>query len=244
MKRSILQKLARGLFPEHFTCELCGIEIFDGRFCSDCLATLTFNGGCTCPVCGRKTPRDGICPECKALLPQYKKAVSALVYEGGALKLIYKFKDGRHGYLKDCFAELLDEKLSDLPPFDAIAYIPMTAKSERKRGYNQSRLLAEAISERTEKPVVHALKKERETPVQKGLTRAERAKNLAGSFFVCDRPSVKGKRILLVDDVLTTGATADEVSKKLIAAGARSVCLATVCSVEYKPSDARANEER
>lgn len=243
MKLSIFRGIADGLFPERFTCELCGIEIFEGRFCPDCFATLTFNDGATCPVCGRKTAREEICTECKANLPRFRKAVSPLTYEGGGVRLIYKFKDGRHGYLKNLFAELLADKLAALPAYDVITYVPMTLKAERKRGYNQSRLLAEAIAGFTDKPVAHVLEKHRETSVQKGLSRRERMKNLTGSFTVSDRAAVKGKRILLVDDVLTTGATADSIAEKLLGAGAERVYLATVCSVEYKPTDARTTSE-
>ena len=83
--------------------------------------------------------------------------------------------------------------------------------------------------------LVHALDKKRETGDQKALTKRERAENLKACFAIADRAAVKGKRVLLADDVLTTGATADEACRELLIAGAREVYVITAASVEYKP---------
>ena len=96
-------------------------------------------------------------------------------------------------------------------------------------------MLAKAISVRTGIPVIEvALKKVKATVEQKNLSKSERAKNLKGSFKAEKRSAIKDKRLLLVDDVLTTGATADEACRILLAAGAAKVFLATAASVEYK----------
>lgn len=226
--------MAHVVFPPDYTCELCGIEIFEGRFCRDCLKTLSFNNGVTCPVCGRRTVRPEVCLECKAEMPRYKKALSVLVYEGGALPLLYKFKNGS-AYLKEYFADLLAPEIAQLPRPDGIVCVPMTAKSRRKRGYNQSELLAKSLAERLNLPYLkNAVIKTKNTPEQKELSRRERIKNLAECFKVADKDAIKDKIILLVDDVMTTGATIGEISKKLLAAGANAVYVATVCAVEYK----------
>ena len=238
MAAQILKNFVRGvgeaLFPENFTCDICGVEIFEGRLCADCLKTVTFNNKSVCPVCGRKTTRAEICLECKADLPSFKKAVSPFVYDGGACALIAKFKNG-NGYLKEFFAEAVAEKLKELPPVDCIVYVPMTKKSVNRRGYNQAKLLAESVSKITGIPCIKdAVVKEKETAAQKSLTKKERAENLAGCFRVLKRKEIKGKSVLVVDDVLTTGATSSAMTKKLTAAGAKCVYLATVASVEYK----------
>lgn len=235
MNKSFLHKTALNLFPADYTCDICGVETFGTNICPDCLKTLTFNNGNACPVCGRKTLRAEICLECKYCLPHYKRAISPLVYENGAVILLHKFKSGDGGYLKEYFADLINEKLKILPTVDCIIYVPMTKKAVKRRGYNQCELLADAIAERTGISVLKdAIEKSKDTPEQKGLSRKERAENLSESFKVVNRAAIKGKTVLLVDDVMTTGATVDEICKKLLSAKAAAVYVATVCSVEYK----------
>lgn len=220
-------------FPRQFTCDICGVETFNTNLCADCKKTVIFNGKAVCPVCGRRTVRPEICLECKEKPPLFKRAVSAIVYEDGGVILVKKFKSGS-AYLKEFFADILEEKLRAFPPFDCIAFVPMTKKAERKRGYNQSRLLAKALAKRLNVPVLDALEKVKATNEQKALTQRQRAENLKNCFKVKDAEAVKGKIILLADDVLTTGTTAETVSQKLLSAGAKAVYLATVASVEFK----------
>lgn len=232
-----LTKLRDILFPQNITCDLCGAEIFDGgHLCAKCAKTVVLNDKTVCPVCGRKTARAEICYECKAFAPRYKKSVSVFVYKDGGAKLIIKFKSGAR-YLKDYLGNLMAQKAKKLPACDAVTYVPITKKRKRERGYNQGELLAEVISEELKIPVLHALEKTRDTDDQKSLNLKERAENLKGCFRVCDRTYVKGKTILLADDVLTTGATTDAACRALLAAGAAAVYLVTAASVEYKPSD-------
>lgn len=247
--KKFAERLRDVIFPEDLTCELCGAEIFDGgRFCAKCAPTVEFNDGTVCPVCGRRTARPEICMECKAEAPRYKKGTSVFVYAGGGAKLILKFKNGG-SYLKNYLGGLMAEKAEKLPRCDCVTYVPITKKRRRERGYNQGELLAEVIGERLELPVVKALEKKREKPPQKGLGRADRLKNLAACFKICNRAAVKGKRVLLVDDVLTTGATADEVCRELLIAGASEIYFVTAASVEYgtaegKTENAKAAENK
>ncbi|MDE6505500.1 MAG: ComF family protein [Clostridia bacterium] len=226
--------LAETFFPKSFTCDICGVETFKTNLCPDCAETVDFIGEGCCPVCGRKTVRPEICLECKEKPPLFKKAVSAFVYENGGVLLIKKFKDG-NGYLKEYFADLLAEKIKNLPAADCIVYVPMTKKAQRRRGYNQSELLAYSLSKRINIPVIKdALKKVKETDEQKSLAKSERAKNLSGCFAVNKPEEIKGKNILLADDVMTTGVTAEEITRALLAAGALNVYSCAVASVEYK----------
>ncbi|MCD8372762.1 MAG: ComF family protein [Clostridia bacterium] len=232
--KSKYKQIIDAIFPKNITCDLCGLETFDGsNLCKECLKTITFNNGVTCPVCGRKTARPEICGECKADAPKYKKGVSALVYDKGGARLVLRFKNGKE-YLADYFGELLAKKVKELPPCDFITFVPLTKKKEYDRGFNQGRLLAKELSQRIDIPVKEVLKKKRDTNDQKRLSRRDRAENLKGVFQIIDRDACKGKNILLVDDVLTTGATADEVTRELKIAGAKAVYFATVASVEYK----------
>ena len=231
--KDICIKVRDVLFPPDITCDLCGSEVFDGsHFCKRCAPTVTFNDGTVCPVCGRRTTRPEICIDCKAEPPIYKKGASALVYKDGGARLVLRFKRG-NPYLKDYLGRLMAQKARSLPGCDAVTYIPITKKRRRERGYNQGLLLAEAISGELGIPVVHALTKKRDTGEQKRLTRRERAENLKGCFAIADRKGVKAKKILLADDVLTTGATAAEACRELKIAGAAEVYLVTAASVEW-----------
>lgn len=226
--------LSDSFFPENFTCDLCGREIFDGgRFCADCASTVLFNDGDTCPVCGRKTALPELCLECKANAPKYEKAASAIVYEDGGQKLIYKFKNGG-AYLKEYFGDLLADKCGQFEGADGVCFVPMIKKDVRKRGYNQAELLAKALAARLDLPLLKgAVEKVKATEPQKSLTRAEREDNLKGCFRANKR-LVKGKTLIVVDDVMTTGATAETVCAELLKRGAAKVYFASVASVEYK----------
>ena len=222
------------MFPDKFTCDICGVETFGTNLCPDCLKTVSFNDFAVCPVCGRKTFRPEICLECKAQPPPYKRGVSALVYENGGAVLISKFKRGS-AYLKEYFADLIAAKLRDFPRLDCIIYVPMTEKSKKSRGYNQTELLARALSERINVPVLlGAAVKIKQTAEQKNLSAKERIENLKGCFKIAEREKLAGKRVLVLDDVLTTGATAAELCRTALAAGAAEVYFACAASVEYK----------
>ena len=230
----IIDKILDIFFPENFTCDICGREVFDGKnLCANCLDTVKFNDGETCPLCGRRTQVSQLCMECKAQTPLYDKAVSAMVYEGGAQKLILAFKENKP-YLKRFFADRLYKKCAEFTDAQALCYVPMTRAAEYKRGYNQSRLLAKELSKRLNLPIINGgIEKIKETKSQKKLTRSEREQNLKVCFKAA-RQKVEGKVIIVADDVLTTGATADAVTAELKKKGAAKVYFATVASVEYK----------
>lgn len=225
--------LREKLFPEHYTCAVCGVEIFEGELCADCQKITKFNNGSTCPVCGRMLKSEGVCLQCKESLPNYKKAVSALVYDGGGVALISRFKNGRP-HLARYFARLLAPKIKELPRADGLVFVPMTRIARWARGYNQSQLLAKELSRLCGLPVLNkCVKKVKKSAVQKNLPRKERLKNLEGCFAV-DKSIINGKTVIVVDDVMTTGATLEAMSAALKKAGAEEVYAACVASVEYR----------
>lgn len=231
---NVFKAILNSIFPENFTCELCGREIFDdGRFCDKCRKTVTFNDGITCPVCGRRTGVPELCPDCKAKAPLFDKAVSAFVYSDGAAKLVLAFKKDRP-YLKNYFARLLYEKCAQFSDADAVCFVPMTPKAQCKRGYNQAYLLAKELAKLMKLPLLkEAMEKVKDTAPQKSLSLAEREKNLKSSFKAF-REEVEGKTLIVVDDVMTTGVTADVVCGELKKRGAKKIYFATVASVEFK----------
>jgi ComF family protein len=118
--------------------------------------------------------------------------------------------------------------------FDAIAPVPLHWRKQWQRKFNQSELLARAISRRTAIPVVKALKRIKPTATQAGLSNSARRRNVAAAFR-CPRPElISGKRILLIDDVMTTGSTAAACALALKRAGATRVALLTVARVDRR----------
>lgn len=233
MKSALLKAIADSLFPRNITCDICGRETFDGsNLCPQCAMTVTKNDGSCCPVCGRKTQSDGLCLECKAHIPAYDRAVSALVYSDGGMRLVLKFKRGG-AYLKTYFADLLEPKCRQFEGADGICFIPMTTRAERRRGYNQAELIAKELAERLNLPILPVLQKVKETEEQKSLTKKERADNIKGCFSA-HKSEVKDKSFILVDDVMTTGTTAEEAAALLKKKGAKAVYFACAASVEYK----------
>lgn len=221
------------MYPRNFTCDICGTEIFSGdNLCPKCRDTVTVNNGFTCPVCGRKTPSSGLCLECKEKPPLYDKAVSPFVYSEGVQKLMYKFKNGE-GYLREYFSRAMYAKCGSFTDADGICFVPMTGYAERCRGYNQSELLAAELAKMLKLPLLKdAVIKVKKSWPQKSLTRQEREENLKGCFEA-DREIVEGRTLILVDDVLTTGTTADAVTRELKKCGAKKVYFVTAASVEY-----------
>lgn len=220
------------LFPEKMRCLMCDFEIFEGELCSDCLKSLSFNDGEVCPKCGRQTAKSEICIECKANMPPYNRALSPLVYENGSVELVGAFKNGRP-YIAKYLSSLMVAKWRDIPKADGIVCVPMTDRALRDRGYNQSELLAKELSAAIGVPVLReAIVKVQDTPAQKELTRAERLKNLRAGFKA-DKKQVKGKTLIVIDDVMTTGATAESMAQTLKNAGACAVFVVTAASVKY-----------
>ncbi len=230
----LLAVLKRHLFARELTCACCGEELYaDGYFCPHCLKTLPFNGGNICSKCGRAIGEDyPVCLECKADMPLYDAARSALRYEGDTVRLVKRFKTGGK-WLALPFASLMAPVLSgEFAGSDMLVHVPMTDAARRKRGYNQAELLAAALSDRAGVPHERVLlEKVRETASQKELSRRGRAENLKGSFRVHERVKCRGKTVLLIDDVLTTGATASACARALKGAGAARVWVLTLASV-------------
>ncbi len=229
-------KVDKTLCPIDLTCNLCGKEIFDGKFfCDKCESELPHISNNICQCCGRQTTISTTrCYSCSGGW-SVDLARSAFNYEGGAEKLIKSLKYGNKRYLAQVLASYLrDVYIKNLFSPDIITYVPMTKKREKKRGFNQAQLLAEKLGELVDNRPIALLIKTKDTKEQKSLSAQERHDNLITCFKVIDKNLVKGKKILLVDDILTTGSTAGAISSKLKRAGAKSVYLLTVSSVQKK----------
>jgi len=223
---------------KNLTCHLCGRDVFLGEeLCKRCYSELPFNNKAFCLVCGRATDDEGVCMECKSSRPKADAMRSPFIYKDSARDLVLRYKNGAR-YLSDFLTDMLlpvyKENFADS---DFLTYVPMYIRDEKIRGFNQSAALAEELSQKTGVELRRFIVKPKRTRRQKTLTRKERRENLLTCFKVADR-SFKGKIITVVDDVLTTGATADAMATLLKNGGAKKVYLLSVSSVEYKPRPA------
>ncbi|MCQ2399404.1 MAG: ComF family protein, partial [Clostridia bacterium] len=145
----------------------------------------------------------------------------------------FKFEEGR--FLREFFSFFLfKEYKRNGWSVDFVTFVPMTKKEFKGRGYNQTELLAKSFSSLSGIPVQEVMKKTRETKRQVGLTGKERRENLKGAFTVYKRKATAGKTVLLIDDVTTTGSTAEIISDKLKRSGAKRVYVLTVATVSDK----------
>lgn len=232
---------SRKISETGYTCDGCGAEVFDypqERLCEKCRSEMPKNDGSVCPKCGRKTVAEGVCLECKRLPPKFTRGISPFVYRGSAAVLLNRLKNGER-YLSFFFGEQmagawlrLQLETGDLLPL--VVPVPLTEESRKIRGYNQSETLASVIAEKTGGVLkTDLLVKVKETEPQKKLTREERRKNVAGAYKIADREArsaCKDRAILLIDDLMTTGATGDECAEALFSAGAARVYFLTAAA--------------
>lgn len=237
--RRLFGALCALMYPRGACCVACGALRTDdeaGLLCRACGEELAKPLAARCPGCGAEGWRS-LCPECSAKLPRdFLAGYAPYGYAGAAGSLVRRLK-------YDCVceaAEPLAQAMSAcLPPepFDALVPAPLNRLRERERGFNQARVLCEAVGRRLNLPVLDALERVRYTKTQTHLSAEEREKNVA-NVFRCSR-DVSGLRIILVDDVRTTGATAKSCAQTLRAAGAQRVILLTATVAAHRASRAK-----
>jgi ComF family protein len=181
----------------------------------------------------------GRCALCRNGLAGFDAAYSYGEYEGSLRKLIHVFKYGGVTPLAAEFGRLLSSALPREQNFDVIVPLPLHWRKRLERGFNQSEMLAKSVSRRTGIPVARALRRRKHTDSQAGLTRAQRRTNVAGAFEVSRGEVIHGRHVLLIDDVLTTGATVSACSAVLKKAGAKRVTVLTLARADRRKSLAR-----
>lgn len=238
MKMNKLKEILKNIFlPRNLTCSCCGRESFTGGIlCEKCLEKTQRNDGYICEHCGVKTLLpEAYCDRCRNKLTSFDKARSVYLYGEVTAMLVQKLKYGGEKYLAEEFAkEIYKLFVSSVTHADGIVCVPMSEKREKSRGYNQSKLIAEKVAELSGAPFLDVTVKKKETESQVGKTYKERRRNLDGSFGVKNKSLVKDKRIVIVDDVSTTGTTADVLAAALKNAGAAEVFALTYASVDKK----------
>ena len=204
-----------------------------------------------CPFCQSilETPADPVCPACQKSLPWLvgragerkvdftQGCCSPLAYRGAVREAIHRYKfSGVRAYARP-FGLLMAQCVQDRPEMaaDLVTWAPLSRKRRRERGYDQGELLARAMAKRLGLPAVPTLVKARHTQPQSGLDSAEaRRANALGAYALLPGVDVAGKRVLLADDVVTSGATLSECARTLLEAGAAEVWCVTLA--QARPS--------
>ncbi len=235
--KDFMKTIRRKLASEGYTCDACGAEVFSyptPRLCEECLNAIAYNDGHTCEKCGRPMRVSGICSTCKEVAPAFEKVAAPLAYHEYTALLVNRFKNGKR-YLAYYFAEEMEKALPRLPQREFVLLpVPLTRQRQALRGYNQAEELALHLSELTGFTVRSTLLEKRKDGEQKRLSGKERRESIAGAFRLKERKFCKGKDFLIIDDVITSGATLAEISTMLLRAGAHSVCGLCVAAVPEK----------
>ena len=233
-KLNPLNVLVSLLYPQ--TCVGCGEEMeTPGEICGDCESRLNRIAPPLCAKCSE--PFSGAiagsfeCANCADRELHFEAAVSAFRARGMVRDIILDFKYGRQSRLQHLvgswlFQALDDERLNGRI-FDLIVPVPLHPAKQRERGFNQAVLLAQLLARKILIPMNPALERIRYTTTQTALDRSERMKNLHGAFRLRRNRDVRNSRVLLVDDVLTTGSTLSECARVLKKAGAAQVFAVT-----------------
>lgn len=223
----MLRRLLQRMFNQ---CVLCGLDTDRGRICGSCLAVLPWNH-CYCDHCGQPlpaaTPPDVACGACQRDPPPFQKARTPLYYRFPVDTALKKMKFGRQLAYAPAFAELLLPILrSEFADCDALVPVPLHRWRHVTRGFNQAHELCRPLAAASGLPLQHPARRIRATRSQSGLSAAARRKNLRKAFAV--QGVLQCRRPLIVDDVITTGATCRQLAATLLDAGAHEVGVLAV----------------
>lgn len=221
-------------------CLACGGPVDrQGGLCVTCWSGLTFLAPPFCARCGTPfdfaMPGEALCGSCMAEPPPFARARAVLAYDDGSRPLVLGFKHGDRTHAADAYGAWMARAGKELlAGADLLVPVPLHRWRLFRRRYNQAALLASSAGRSAGVPVApDLLVRRRATPTQGGLDRKGRMRNVKGAFRLRPgrRDRVKGRRIVLVDDVLTTGATLAECTRVLLHAGAAQVDVLTLARV-------------
>jgi len=211
-------------FPDCYSCKACGVEIIKGtEFCDKCREEVKQISGKTCIICGTEIKGDGnVCLSCKVRSYYFDRNFAVFPYTEAVKKLIVKYKTKHALYLTDFLVDGLYKKfIKENIDVDVISYVPCTKRSEKLKGFSHARELATKLAKKVGLPLFDDVAKIKETAPQKELPLKDRDQNVKGVFKVNQK--LDGKRVLIVDDKFTTGATMSEMAKEFRKAGASMV---------------------
>lgn len=225
------------IFPQ--TCGACGTALLERglHLCWDCRARLKVVSAPLCSCCGEpihgRVDHAYVCHACSRRPPPFRRARAAVHYNEVAKSILIRFKYHHELWMEPFLVDLLESAIRihyGDEHYDALCAVPLHPSRLRERGYNQSGLLGRALARRLDIPLLgrNVLRRIRRTPSQTRLTARRRIVNVKGAFEASRAKAWAGKTLLLVDDVMTTGATAGACAKALLEAGAKAVDVVTV----------------
>ena len=222
---------------DHFLaqdCLLCAAASDGEIICRACAADLPRLPVECCPICALPTPQGAICGRCLAHAPNFDATLAAYRYDFPLDKLVQAFKYGHRLALAPYFGRQLVPLAATLAA-DLIIPLPLHRQRLRQRGFNQALELARPVARACRLSIdTSNCQRARNTPAQADLSLRERVKNVRGAFHCC--ADLSGKRIILVDDVMTTGASLDECARTLKLHGAARVSVLVLARALPKPS--------
>lgn len=236
--RDVWDTILQWVYPE--TCAACDGPAPERRlpaFCRPCWETIRPINTPVCPRCGRpfESPialvasPGHLCGPCREKLPVFDRALSPYRFEGILAQAIHLHKYRKRVSLATPLADLMNVWLDRLPPTDLVMPVPLHPSRLREREFNQSLLLADRVARKLGVPLsFENLIRTRATRPQTEMNREDRARNVRKAFAVPKPGKVEGRRVLLVDDVLTTGATVNECAKTLRKVGVEFVAVLTL----------------
>jgi ComF family protein len=236
---NLIQRLLNIVFPVPKLCLACGHDSDNYDLCPNCRRLVVLKDGfLSCQKCGRYLYSNYVnqnvfclCRECDVRMPIYSIARSLGPYGGVLKEMIYSFKYQGHRSLADVFGMMLADlflKEPMLTSIDVLIPVPLSKEKNLSRGYNQSEILAHKMGKLLNLPVNCSLLRTRCTSSQSKLSKKEREKNIMGAFAL--NGVISNKKVVLVDDILTTGATVCECTVVLLKGGASSVSVLSLAS--------------
>lgn len=224
------------LFVDNASCIVCDEEIIGNNpygLCDNCLNKLEFIGDKCCIRCGKPSDNEAkYCLLCQNDTRYFDMARSAVIYKGDIQRLILEYKFHNKRYLGKYLAKFIEYTVDRYGiKYDIVVPIPLSKPREKERKYNQ---VSEMLRHTNLEPVIDALTKTKDNERQSLMAGRERRDNVRGVYEVTDKAAVKNKRVLLVDDIITTGATVNEASRVLMSAGAKSVIAISVAHAKYR----------
>lgn len=230
-----------------FVCELCGRGGLDGcHVCPECRGRFVAVEPPFCAVCGE--PAEGsflsgvLCSRCRECAPAFEEARAVYVHEGEFRELLLAFKYAGALHLAGTFAAMMADAVKGHPHWFGgkrllLVPVPMHRRKLVRRGYNQARELAVLLGRELGRPCAEVLKRLPDGSPQAALAREQRLSHARRIYALDERKmrrnSVRGRDVLLVDDIFTTGATADACARLLLRAGAASVCVLTLARARH-----------
>lgn len=233
----VYEGIKQFFYPKHISCDFCQEDLEQERridVCDKCMQDLPYNVK-PCNKCSRPKTEDD-CLICRKQKHKFKKVFSPFVYEGDVRDAVICFKSKGYRYLGKSLAYFMISTLKDAnETFDCICCVPSSKGKIREKAYNQAEILLKEMNKSLRlTDISNNLFIKKQTHQQKDLTINERYKEIKDKFGYnnISKYSLKDKKVLVVDDIFTTGATMNEIARVLLIHGAKSVCGIVCASVK------------